>query len=58
LTGADEKAERIIKSEGLTFALAFRVGTDDDMREARAMLKAAIVKALIGAARAGQAMDP
>ena len=56
----EEVAERIIKSEGLAFALASSVGKEGDIREARTYLKKAIVGALatefergIGAAMRG-----
>lgn len=39
-------AERIIKSEGLAFALASSVGRGDDLRQARGFLRDAIVMAL------------
>jgi hypothetical protein len=39
-------AERIVKTEGLTFALAVSNGGQADLRVAREMLKAAIVRAL------------
>ena len=42
----DEAAERIIKNEGLAFALASKVGKEGDLREARGLLKTAIIKAL------------
>ncbi len=45
-------AERIIRSEGLTFALAAVANMDGDLREARDLLKQAIVKALAEAASA------
>lgn len=47
----DAVAESIIRCEGLSFALAAKVGKEGDLREARAMLKERIVKEL-GAAEA------
>lgn len=41
-----ERAEAIVVAEGLTFALAVQAGTRADLREARSLLKAAIVHAL------------
>lgn len=45
----DEIAESIIRREGLTFALAASSGKEGDLREARAYLKAAIIRALVAA---------
>lgn len=42
----DKLAERIIASEGLTFALAVSVGKEGDLRKAREYLKKAICRAL------------
>jgi len=44
----EETAEWIITFEGLGFALATLAGDRDDIQEARALLKKAIVKALEG----------
>ena len=43
----DERAEGIIRLQGLTFALAMKAGNQKDMREARAMLKQAIMDAFV-----------
>lgn len=43
----EEAAERIIMCAGLTFALAAGGGKEGDLREARAILKAAICQALL-----------
>jgi hypothetical protein len=51
----DGCVERIIKTEGLTFALASSVGKEEDLREARAMLKAALVAFGTAAHAAGHA---
>ena len=42
----DEMAEKIITTEGLTFALASASGKKGDLEKARAFLKKAIVSAL------------
>lgn len=50
----DDIAERIIRVEGLAFALASLVGKDDDLAFARAALKKAIIAALTNAAAGAQ----
>jgi ABC-type transport system involved in Fe-S cluster assembly fused permease/ATPase subunit len=45
-----ERAERIIRTQVLMFALAIAGGKEKDMRDARAILKEAIVIALDEAA--------
>lgn len=49
----DDRAEAIIKCQGLAFALAVSSGNEADMREARMYLKNAIVRALLDAVLAG-----
>lgn len=51
-----DAAERIIKLEGLAFALAASVGKGDELGEARAMLKDAIVRELRNAFADGAAL--
>lgn len=46
----DDRAENIIKVQGLSFALAAMNGNNADIREARLYLKKAIVEALLEAA--------
>ena len=43
---AESAAERIIRLECFTFALACKVGGDKDIREARTLLKARLLKEL------------
>jgi hypothetical protein len=45
----DGIAESIIRCEGLAFALASKVGKDDDLRKARDLLKTRLVKELMAA---------
>jgi hypothetical protein len=45
----EARAERIIRCQGLMFALAMVGNKEDDTREARKMLKDAIIEALIEA---------
>lgn len=47
---AEAVAESIIRCEGLTFALAVKVGRDSDLRNARTLLKERLIQELMRAA--------
>lgn len=47
-------AEHIIRLQGFIFSLASKVGKESDLREARELLKQAIVKALADVAAAAK----
>jgi hypothetical protein len=47
-------AERIIRLQGLSFAMAACTGRAEDLKEARRGLKAAIIEALAAAELSGQ----